>query len=130
MAKTHRGFLKICKRFVISLMLYSLSVVDFFDEFSHKLRLSRLTFTRTRTKIKLNQKHSTRTAVRCRIFLGRKLLVARINKSALTKLETVQMKIQKVLAMDYGKVGRRALKEFKEYVEEANEQALPDLLRG
>ena len=40
------------------------------------------------------------------------------------------MKIQKVLAMDYGKVGRRALKEFKEYVEEANEQALPDLRRG
>ena len=92
-------------------MLYSLSVVDFFDEFSDKLRLSRLTFTRTRTKIKLNQKHSTRT------IYG-------------VPEETVQMKIQKVLAMDYGKVGRRALKEFKEYVEEANEQALPDLRRG
>lgn len=44
--------------------------------------------------------------------------------------ETIKSKIDKVLSQDYRKVGRRALKELKEYVEEANEQALLDLLRS
>ncbi len=41
-----------------------------------------------------------------------------------------QKKIKKLLAMDYRSIGRKALKEFKTYVEEANEQALLDLLRN
>ena len=41
-----------------------------------------------------------------------------------------QTKINKVLGMDYRSVGRRALKEFKAYVEQANEQALLDLLKS
>lgn len=39
-------------------------------------------------------------------------------------------KIARVLALDYRAIGRRALKEFKEYVQQANEQAFLDLLKG
>lgn len=39
-------------------------------------------------------------------------------------------KIERVLAMDYQKLGRRVLKGFKKYVEESNEQAFMDLLKG
>lgn len=42
--------------------------------------------------------------------------------------ETRKLKIQRVLSMDYRSLGQRVLKEFKEYVKEANEQALEDLL--
>lgn len=38
-----------------------------------------------------------------------------------------QIKIQKVRAMDYRKTGRRIFKEFKQYIEEANEQAFEEL---
>ena len=38
-------------------------------------------------------------------------------------------KIQKVFTMDYQKLGMQVLAEFKEYVEQANEQAFLDLLR-
>lgn len=44
--------------------------------------------------------------------------------------ETRKMKIAKVLAMDYRKLGRSILKDFKEYVAEENEQALIALLKG
>lgn len=44
--------------------------------------------------------------------------------------ELIQTKIHKVLNMDYHSIGRRVLKEFKAYVEEANEQALLDLLKS
>lgn len=43
--------------------------------------------------------------------------------------ETRQTKIQKVFAMDYRNLGKRILEDFKEYVEQANEQALLDLLK-
>lgn len=43
-------------------------------------------------------------------------------------VERIHEKIQKVLELDYRALGIRALKEFKEYVEESNEQALADLL--
>jgi len=42
--------------------------------------------------------------------------------------ETRKLKIERVLSMDYRSLGQRVLKEFKEYVKEANEQALEDLL--
>ena len=42
--------------------------------------------------------------------------------------KTRRMKIDKVLAMDYHELGKHILKEFKEYVEEANEQAFEELL--
>jgi len=42
--------------------------------------------------------------------------------------EIRQMKIGKILAMDYRELGRRVLNEFRDYVEEANEQAFEDLL--
>lgn len=44
--------------------------------------------------------------------------------------ETRKLKIRRVLAMDYRELGKRVLREFKEYVKEANEQALEDLLRS
>ena len=43
--------------------------------------------------------------------------------------ETRQTKIQKVFARDYRNLGKRVLDEFKEYVEQANEQAFLDLLK-
>lgn len=44
--------------------------------------------------------------------------------------ETRKLKIDRVLAMDYRTLGRRVLKEFKEYVAQTNEQAFLDLLKG
>lgn len=44
--------------------------------------------------------------------------------------EVRRMKIDKVLAMDYRAIGRRVLKEFKEYVEETNGQMLEDLIQS
>ncbi len=44
--------------------------------------------------------------------------------------EIRQVKIEKVFAMDYRKIGTRVLKEFKKYVEETNEQAFMALLKG
>ena len=38
-------------------------------------------------------------------------------------------KIQKVFKMDHKSLGKRALREFREYVEQANEQALLDMLK-
>jgi len=43
--------------------------------------------------------------------------------------QTRQTKIQKVFARDYRNLGKRVLEEFKEYVEQANEQALLELLK-
>lgn len=43
--------------------------------------------------------------------------------------EMRQSKIQKVFSLDHKTLGKRVLREFKEYVEQANEQALLDLLR-
>ena len=43
--------------------------------------------------------------------------------------EMRQTKIKKVFAMDYRNLGKRVLEEFKEYVEQANEQALLELLK-
>ena len=43
--------------------------------------------------------------------------------------ETRQTKIKKVFAMDYRNLGKRVLREFKEYVAQANEHALLDLLK-
>ena len=43
--------------------------------------------------------------------------------------EMRKIKINKVLSMDYRKIGRRVLRNFKKYVEQANEQALIDLLK-
>ncbi|MBQ8600508.1 MAG: TetR/AcrR family transcriptional regulator [Clostridia bacterium] len=42
--------------------------------------------------------------------------------------EIRSMKVDKILAMDYRSIGRRILEDFKEYVEEVNEQALDDLI--
>lgn len=39
-----------------------------------------------------------------------------------------QRKIEKVLSMDYRKIGRRIFDEFKEYIEAANEHTLEELL--
>lgn len=44
--------------------------------------------------------------------------------------ETRKQKIDRVLSKDFRKIGRRVLKEFKQYVEDTNEQALMDLLKG
>lgn len=41
-----------------------------------------------------------------------------------------RMKIDKVLATDYRAIGRRVLKEFKQYVEETNGQMLEDLIQS
>ncbi len=43
--------------------------------------------------------------------------------------ETRKQKIQKVFAIDRRSLGKRVLKEFREYVERANEQAFLDLLK-
>ena len=43
--------------------------------------------------------------------------------------ETRQTKTKKVFAMNYRNLGKRVLLEFKEYVEQANEQALMELLK-
>ena len=43
--------------------------------------------------------------------------------------ETRQTKTKKVFAMDYRTLGKRVLEEFKEYVEQANEQAFMALLK-
>lgn len=43
--------------------------------------------------------------------------------------ETRNQKIQKVFAMDYRNLGKRVLREFREYVEQANEQAFHALLK-
>lgn len=44
--------------------------------------------------------------------------------------ETRRMKIDRVLSKDFQELGRRVLKEFKQYVEDTNEQALMELLKG
>ena len=44
--------------------------------------------------------------------------------------ETRKTKIDRVLSKDFRKLGRRVLNEFKQYVEDTNEQALMDLLKG
>ena len=43
--------------------------------------------------------------------------------------ETRKAKIGRVLRMDYRTIGRRTMSEFKQFVEQANEQALLDLLK-
>lgn len=43
--------------------------------------------------------------------------------------EVRKQKLQKVFAMDHRSLGKRVLKEFREYVEQANEQAFLDLLK-
>ncbi len=43
--------------------------------------------------------------------------------------EVVQKKLKKVLTMNYRKIGKRVLKEFKKYVETTTEQAFYDLLK-
>lgn len=40
-----------------------------------------------------------------------------------------QEKLRKVFLMDYKALGMRVLRKFKEYVEQANEQAFYDLLK-
>lgn len=42
--------------------------------------------------------------------------------------ETRKLKIDRVLSMDYRALGRRVLKEFKDYVNETNEQAFVNLM--
>lgn len=44
--------------------------------------------------------------------------------------ETRKLKIDRVLSKDFRKIGRRVLNEFKQYVDDTNEQALMDLLKG
>ena len=43
--------------------------------------------------------------------------------------EIREMKIKKVFAMDYRGIGKSAIAEFKQFVEEANEQTFADLLK-
>lgn len=43
--------------------------------------------------------------------------------------ELREQKTERVLSMDYREIGRRMLAQFKEYVKEANEQALLELLK-
>ena len=43
--------------------------------------------------------------------------------------ETRKLKLQKVFAMDYRGIGKRAIADFKRFVEESNEQAFNELLR-
>ncbi len=43
--------------------------------------------------------------------------------------ETRKFKIKKVLAMDYRKISRRVLSEFKDFVDKTNEQAFEELFR-
>ena len=42
--------------------------------------------------------------------------------------ETRKRKITRVLSMDYRKIGRRVLEEFKDYVQDTNEQALEKII--
>ena len=42
--------------------------------------------------------------------------------------EVRKMKIEKVLSMDYRKIGNRIFKEFRQYIEEVNEQAFEELM--
>ena len=44
-------------------------------------------------------------------------------------VEVRKTKIQRVLAMDHRSLGKRALREFREYVEQANEEAFLNLLK-
>lgn len=44
--------------------------------------------------------------------------------------ELRKQKIEKLMAMDYRKIGRQILKEFKKHVEKATEQAFIDLVTG
>ena len=44
--------------------------------------------------------------------------------------EIRKMNIDRVLSKDFRKLGRRVLNEFKQYVEDTNEQALMELLKG
>ncbi len=44
--------------------------------------------------------------------------------------EIRKTKIEKVKAMDYRAIGKRIFKEFKNYIEEENEQAFEELLNG
>jgi len=39
-------------------------------------------------------------------------------------------KIDRVLAMDYRKIGRRVLRDFKKYVDKSNEKAFAELIKG
>jgi hypothetical protein len=43
--------------------------------------------------------------------------------------ELRKMKVEKVLPMDYRAIGRRVFADFKQYVSEANEKAIEDLLQ-
>ena len=43
--------------------------------------------------------------------------------------EIRKIKLQKVFAMDYRSIGKRAIADFKQFVEESNEQAFNELLR-
>ena len=43
--------------------------------------------------------------------------------------ELRQTKIRKVFTMDHRNLGKRVLREFREYVEQANEQAMLDLVK-
>lgn len=43
--------------------------------------------------------------------------------------EIRMIKLQKVFAMDYRSIGKRAIADFKQFVEESNEQAFNELLR-
>ena len=42
--------------------------------------------------------------------------------------QTRKMKIDRVLTMDYRRIGRRVFKEFTEFVEQSSEQAIEELL--
>ena len=44
--------------------------------------------------------------------------------------ETRKLKIKKVFALDYRKMGRRVLKDFKKFVEKTNEKAISELLKS
>ena len=63
--------------------------------------------------------------------------MARIRKGALHSVlglygipeESWQEKRSKVFAMDHKTLGKQVLREFKEYAEQASEQAFPDLLK-
>jgi hypothetical protein len=42
--------------------------------------------------------------------------------------QTRKMKIDRVLTMDYRRIGRRVFKEFTEFLEQSSEQAIEELL--
>ena len=52
------------------------------------------------------------------------------NKSEIESYEIIDKTLDKVLVMNYRRIGKRVLKEFKEYVENATEQAFYDLLKN